>query len=81
MSSDTNFRLRAQAKEEQQAAELQQNVQQQTGREFNSVEEALRCDAAQIEVPPAVAERLKDSLEDEPRRGHTWWRRLFSRGE
>ena len=47
------------------------------GREFASVEELLRFDASQVKPPPAIAERLKESLEKEPLQ--PWWRRIFGR--
>jgi hypothetical protein len=46
--------------------------------EFASPEEALRYDAAQTVVPPRVAERLRESIEREPRPAPaSWWQRMF----
>ena len=61
--------------QQQQAAGLQQ--QQQAAREFASVEELLRVDAAHTAVPPAIAQRLSDSTADLPKPRRSWWRRLF----
>jgi hypothetical protein len=57
----------------------QQSAQTQTAREFTTPEEALRFDAAQTEVPPAIAERLQKSLDRDPPPvpSKSWWRRLF----
>jgi hypothetical protein len=57
-------------------------VHQETGREQTAVEFAnpetmLRYDAAQTAVPPALAERLSHSVENEPRPARCWWRRLL----
>lgn len=46
--------------------------------EFDSPEAALRHDAAQTPAPPAVADRLRESLADEPPPPRaSWWRRLL----
>lgn len=60
--------------QEQQNAETQQ-TRQPAGREFASVDEMLRFDAAQTAVPSEVAQRLKKSTAAEPDR--KWWRRFF----
>lgn len=49
---------------------------QMTSREFGSVEEVLREDAKQTEVPPEIARRLGESLRNEPRPERSWWQRL-----
>jgi len=36
----------------------------------------LRADASQIEVPPAVEQRLDESIQREPEPARPWWRRL-----
>ena len=56
----------------------QQSAQQQTV-EFASAEEMLRHDAGQTPVPPAVAERLQRSVEQEPKPPRSLWQRLFGR--
>lgn len=64
------------SQEQQQASEVQSR--QTSAREFGSVEELLRYDAKQTEVPAAVAQRLGRSLQKEPRPARSWWRRWFS---
>jgi hypothetical protein len=39
------------------------------------VEEVLRYDAKQTNVPPEIAQRLGQSLQNEPRPARSWWRR------
>jgi len=51
--------------------------QQTPGREFNSVEEALREDIEQTVVPPAVEHRLSKSIAGLPKPGRPWWKRLM----
>jgi hypothetical protein len=50
--------------------------QAQTVKEFNSVEELIRHDAAGVSVPAAVAEKLRDSIQKEPPE-KPWWQRLL----
>lgn len=54
----------------------QQKSTEEKVREFASTDELLRHDAAQTEVPPAIAQRLTQSLQREPKPGRSWWRRL-----
>jgi hypothetical protein len=62
----------------QEQTTRQNSAQQQTALEFSTAEEALRHDAAQTELPPALAERLQKSIEQEPRTADMpWWKRLF----
>ena len=77
MNNDfSKLRLKHQHTEE--TAALQQTEQKQEGREFASVEEIIRTDKQQVEVPPAVLERLHDSILKEPTpRKKSWWRRIF----
>jgi len=51
--------------------------QQQAAREFATVEEMLRCDAAQTTVPAGIAQRLQKSSADCPKPARPWWQRLF----
>lgn len=53
--------------------------QQAVARGFASVEEMLRFDAAQTEVPPRVKTRLAESVRKEPRaaKPRAGWRRLL----
>lgn len=63
-------------RQEQQA--VQDTDRQTVGHEFATVEEMLQHDAAETEVPPAIAHRLADSVAKEPKPAGSWWRRLFS---
>jgi len=51
---------------------------QSTAREFAAVEEVLRADAAQTPVPPAVTQRLNESIRQEPK-PRSWWQRFTGR--
>jgi len=59
--------------EQQHVSETQSR--QTAAREFASVEELLRYDAKQTIVPPEVARRLNQSLQNEPASARSWWRR------
>jgi hypothetical protein len=63
------------AEEQQQLSGT--HTQKTAAREFATPEELLRYDARQTEVPPAVAQRLGASLEREPPRARSFWRRCF----
>ena len=63
--------------QQQQAAAQQQQSESQTVREFAGPEELLRYDAARTNVPPAVAQRLKQSVGNTPAPRRSWWRRLL----
>lgn len=57
--------------------QLSENQSQQTeAREFATAEELLRHDAAQTQVPPAVAQRLDKSIQREPKPPKSWWKRI-----
>lgn len=72
-----NHHLQHQTGQEQTTAQ-QNSSRQQTALEFSTAEEAIRHDAAQTELPPALAERLKKSIAQEPpQEGASWWKRLF----
>ena len=68
-------RTEQKSQEQEHVAETQS--QQTYAREFTSPEELLQLDAAQTPVPPAVANRLADSLRTEPKPERSWWRRMF----
>jgi hypothetical protein len=55
----------------------QQSTAQTAAVEFDSAEQAIRHDSTHTVVPPAVAERLRKSVEREPRPRRSWWRRVF----
>jgi hypothetical protein len=61
----------------EQKQHVSQTQSQTSAKEFNSVEEMLRFDAKQTVVPTEVAQRLDRSLEKEPCRPRSWWRRLL----
>jgi hypothetical protein len=43
--------------------------------EFAAPEEMLRHDAKRTQVPPQIAHRLSQSLQNEPLRTRPWWKR------
>jgi hypothetical protein len=63
---------------QQEQTETQQQSVQQGSLEFNSVEEVLRHDAAQVEPPARLARRLGDSIAAEGPSKKPWWKRLWS---
>jgi hypothetical protein len=71
-------RLNSQGQEQQQQGAEQQG-QHSAAQEFATVEEMLRHDAEQTPVPPAIAQRLQESLNEAPAPPQSWWRR-FLRG-
>ncbi|HMP83423.1 MAG TPA: hypothetical protein PKA41_12045 [Verrucomicrobiota bacterium] len=64
--------------EEQQHA-TETKAQQSSTVQFATVEEALRHDAGQTDVPPAVAERLAQSIRNLPPPERSWWKRILGR--
>lgn len=74
-----NEKLRHQQKQESHSEHTQEQVQRQTSnvQEFTSVEEMLRSDAAQTEVPGGIAEKLNRSIGKEPPQDKSWWKRIF----
>lgn len=70
---------RFQHQQKQETSE--QAAASQTTHEFASPEEMLRSDAAQVEVPAALAHRVAESIAKEPKPSRSWWRKLFSRGQ
>jgi hypothetical protein len=79
MDSDTPKQRFQHRQAEEQTAEQQQATGQQAGLAFDSVEELLRYDNLHTTPPPAIAERLKISLEQEPKAKRSWWQRLFGK--
>lgn len=61
------------SQEQEQLAEVKSP--QTTAREFATAEELLRHDAGQTAVPPAIAERLAQSVQNLPRPAPRWWQR------
>ncbi len=68
-----------QQQQQQETIETKELKQQAASRGFASVEEMLRFDAKQTEVPESVKTRLTESVLKEPRAGkpRSWWRRLL----
>ena len=64
------------ADEQQELAE-QTQTQLQAQMEFQSVEELLRHDALHTPVPESIADRLQESLDQNPPRSRSWWRKLL----
>ena len=67
-------------RQKEESLEAHDALAQTEGREFNSAEEMLRLDAAQTPVPPAVEERLAESIQQEPPEAADagpWWKRMF----
>ncbi len=65
------------SQEQEQLAEM--GLQKSSAREFASTEELLRHDASHTTVPPAIAERLSQSIQQEPKPERSWWKRLLDR--
>jgi hypothetical protein len=68
---DTNF-------QHKQAEELDSHSSSETksGIEFATADEMIRHDIEQNPPPPEIAERLNQSLANEPRRGASFWTKL-----
>jgi hypothetical protein len=62
---------------EQQSEQASNQTSQNHAQEFSTAEELLRHDAAQTTVPPAVAERLRQSAATLPQPKASWWKRWF----
>jgi len=73
--------MKHQSKQNDQSSQeevlAQSKSQQTSGREFESVEAALREDIEQTVVPPAVEHRLNKSIAGLPKPGRPWWKRLM----
>ncbi len=74
-----NQKTKLTAAEQSQLSEAQS--QQTEAVEFATVEELLRADASQTEVPPAVEQRLDASIQREPKPASPWWQRMLRRGD
>jgi hypothetical protein len=78
MKRHSKLTVRQKADEQEQLSRNQEQTEAQTVLEFGSPEELLRHDATLTPVPPAIAERLKKSLEGEASPAPSpWWRRLL----
>lgn len=65
---------------QQNQASTEHRAAGQEKKVFANVEEILREDASEVQVPPIIAERLNNSIAAEPAGpGLTpWWKRIFS---
>ncbi|MEO5803642.1 MAG: hypothetical protein ABIR24_08930 [Verrucomicrobiota bacterium] len=77
MNNDSS-KLRHTQKQASASEQQQQQQQKAEAKEFSSVEELLRHDAAEIVVPPGVAVKLNQSIANSPK-PKVWWQRFFSR--
>lgn len=71
---------RLNSQEQAQERHVEQQTQQSAALEFETPEAMLRHDALHTPVPPSIAERLKQSLDEIPPAPRPWWRRLFGIG-
>jgi hypothetical protein len=75
---DRQKKLISQTKTEQVEQSLTQQQSSETSqKEFATAEEMLRHDAAHTPVPPAIAERLEQSLAQLRPPARSWWRRIL----
>ncbi len=73
----TKLNLRQQAQTE---SVQEKTTEQETAKDFNTVDEMLRFDSSQNPVPGKVAERLQQSVEREKiTPPQPWWKRLFGK--
>jgi hypothetical protein len=78
MNSDSSqLRQQQQQQQEEQSAQSHAQQERQSALQFDSPEEMIRRDAAQTPPPASIAERLKESIAQEPAPPKSWWRRLF----
>ncbi len=63
--------------EEQETTQQQHSQQKAEAKEFSTVDELLRYDAAQNPVPPNVADKLSRSAEAQAS-PPSWWKRLVT---
>ncbi len=73
----TKLNLQQQAQTE---SVQEKTTEQETAKDFNTVDEMLRFDSSQNPVPGKVAERLQQSVEREKiTPPQPWWKRLFGK--
>jgi hypothetical protein len=63
----------------QQEAAHRHEERQQEGLEFATPEEAIRHDVENTIPPPEIAERLNQSLANEPKKETSFWSRIMGR--
>jgi hypothetical protein len=56
---------------------IRSQATQDSVREFSTVEELLRDDAARTTAPATIEQRLQKSSADFPQPSRPWWKRLF----
>lgn len=78
MSNDVS-KLRLQHEQAERTEFARQTERQQEVLEFAAAEDAIRADRDQTAVPPEIAERLNESIRQEPKPERTWWNKLFRR--
>jgi hypothetical protein len=78
MNNDSS-KLRLTQEHAQETVPRHHAEQKQRGREFASVEEIIRTDREQVEVPATLRERLNDSILKEPTPKKPWWKKIFGR--
>jgi hypothetical protein len=73
--------MKHESKHRSQAQEQLAEVKSQptAAREFATAEELLRHAAGLTAVPPAIAERLAQSVQNLPRPAPSWWQRWLKR--
>lgn len=77
MNNDSS-RLRHTQKQESTSEQRQEKKSQ--GKEFSTVEELLRHDAAETVVPSGIAVKLNQSIANAPKpETKSWWQRFLSR--
>jgi hypothetical protein len=74
MKRQTKLNSENEQRTEQQA---QHQAEQQTAHEFANADEMLRHDAIHTPVPPAIANRLRESIGQAPPPTRAWWQRWF----
>ncbi len=72
--NEKRFNLEHRQEEDLETAHQQR--QDGSGLEFGAAEEMLRHDAACVKVPAAVADRLAESVRNEPP-ARPWWKKWF----
>jgi hypothetical protein len=78
MQPDSSQSRLTQQQQQQTAGETVQSAA--TGTEYANVEELLRADRAQTPPPPAVEQRVRQSLAAEPASPpRSWWSRWWRR--
>jgi hypothetical protein len=71
---DSNFYQKQ--RDEQDLAGVSDSEQTSAPTEFATAETAIQYDRDQTPAPPEIAERLNQSLANEPKRGASFWTRL-----